>query len=107
MLDRFHRLADGVKVRLRLPHVGDRRGLEDLLERLGLAADELDARWAPGRRWAVMATSWDGGSERVVGFAAVDLPVGAQTLIAESEHVLELLGRALDAHASAKDRRVA
>jgi hypothetical protein len=61
-----------------------------------------------GRRAAAGPwTSWDGGGERVVGFAAVDLPVGAQTLIAESEHVLELLGRALDAHASAKDRRVA
>ena len=72
-------LPDGRRVRVRLPHAGDRAGLHELLAAFGLAADDLDVRralrWSPERPVAV-AVEWDGAVERLVGFAA------AGTLIA-------------------------
>jgi hypothetical protein len=105
-----HPLPDGARIRLRLPLAHDRAGLHELLAELGLDADELDVRRAlrcvPGRRIAVCATAWDGWSDRVVGFGALDTASGALTLLGPGD-VADVLEEALRAHAGAWSRRVA
>ena len=115
LLDRYHDLPDGSRVRLRLPRVTDPAGLVGLLARLGVATDDaLDVRRAlrssPGRRVALCATTWEGGGERLVGFAAADLESGRTTFIAEEDAapgVRGLLEHALPELAGPWRRRVA
>ena len=114
MLERHHHIEAGDRVRLRLPLVHDTPALHDLLERLGLSTDELDARralrWAPRRRVAVCATVWDGRRECLAGFAAVDCGTDGVTLLADEERapgVRALLEAALAEHAETWGRRVA
>lgn len=111
LLDRHHALPGGDRVRLRLPHLGDRAEVHAFLGSLGLEANDLDVRrglrWTPGERWAVVATRFDGARERVVGLATVDPRDGTPTLLAEDPHVCDLLSRALADHAGARGRRVA
>ena len=56
LLGRHHRLADGRRVRLRLPHVRDATGARELGVRRALRADV-----------GVCALEWDGARERLVG----------------------------------------
>ena len=76
-LTRTHTLPNGLRVRLRFPHAGDRRALRDLHGRLDLPVDELELRRAlrHDRREhvAVCAIGWLGREERLVGFAAGDV----------------------------------
>jgi hypothetical protein len=98
MFGRSHRLAGGLRVRVRLARPGDRPLVADLLERLGFQPSHsqlLDVmRFDPHRRAVVCATALVGGTERVVGFGAVDLQsAGAPaTVVAEPEHGRELVG---------------
>ena len=111
LLDRHHTLPGGARVRLRLPHVGDRAQVHAFLEELGLSARDLDVRrglrWSPDSRWSVVATRWDGAAERIVGLATVDTTDGAPTLLADDPDVVGLLARALAERAGAPARRVA
>jgi hypothetical protein len=78
-------LPDGRRVRVRLPHGSDRAGLRDLHTRTGTAVDDLALtrllRVDPRRRCALVATAWVAGGERVVGFAACDVPQGDDALL--------------------------
>jgi hypothetical protein len=113
LLDRHHLLPGGDRIRLRLPHVGDRAQVHEFLTRLGLTAHDLDVRrglrWSADRRWTVIATRWDGACEGIVGIAAVDAEDGSPTLLAEDPAVCDILSRALAEHAGtgAPRRRVA
>ena len=111
LLDRSHRLADGRHVRLRLARSRDREALHHLLERLGVSADELDARRAlrcvPGHSLTVCATSWDGARERMVGVGILALPSRRVTLLTGDGAVAALLDAGLRDHAGAWARRVA
>jgi hypothetical protein len=105
LLDRHHPMPEGPRVRLRLPHVGDRAAVRAFLGRLGLDASDLDVRRGlrvlPGGRWSVVATRWDGAAERVVGMATVEEEDGTPTLLAEDPAVVDLLARALAERAGA------
>jgi hypothetical protein len=86
--------------------------VHEFLSHLGLSAHDLDVRrglrWAPtSRRWSVVATRWNGSSERIVGIATVDTQDGAPTLLADDPAVCDLLARALAQHARTPGRRVA
>lgn len=114
VLERHHHIPAGDRVRLRLPLVHDALALHALLERLGLSAGELDARralrWAPRRRVAVCATTWDGRRESLVGFAAVDCGADRVTVLADEAQapgVRALLEAALAEHAQTWGHRVA
>ena len=77
VLERIHRLPDGLPVRLRLARAGDQRLLELLLERLGVEASPLEVRrvlrYDPRRRVVVCASALIGKTETLVGLGAVDL----------------------------------
>ena len=111
VLDRFHQLEGaGLRVRVRLARATDRIAVADLLRQLGLTADELDLRralhFAPGLRWGVVATTWDGRHERLVGFGSVE--DDRRTRVGLDREACSLLGRALDEHARTwRGRRVA
>jgi hypothetical protein len=109
LLDRFYVVPSGSRIRLRLARPLDRDGLAALLGELGLATADFEVRRAlrchPGRRWAVVATSWDGTTERLVGFGALDRD--GTTLLAGDRDLQQLLEQALDARARSHERRVA
>jgi hypothetical protein len=111
LLDRHHALPGGDRVRLRLPHLGDRAEVHEFLERLGLTARDLDVQrglqWSAAARWSVVATRWDGSCERIVGLASVDTSDGAPTLLAEEPEIVGLLARAIAEHAGVDEGRVA
>lgn len=96
MFARSHRLDGGLSVRVRLARPGDQPLVADLLERLGFQPSQsllLDVmRFDPRRRAVVCATALIGGTERVVGFRAVDLQSSGApaTVVAEPEHGGEL-----------------
>ena len=104
MLDRSTSLPDGTRIRIRLPHGSDRRALRALHERAGMAADDLSLtrllRVDPRVRCALVATAWAAGVEEIVGFAVGDVEAGEPDAIvvdpAHSDHLAELLARALE-----------
>jgi hypothetical protein len=87
LLNRTHRLADGSRARLRLPHTGDRRRLVALLARLGLELSELDAgrllRGDPRRDVVLCATVWTSNGDVLAGYAATG-PHGPTILVDEA-----------------------
>jgi len=97
MFGRLHRLDGGLRVRVRLARPSDQPLVADLLERLGFQPSHsllLDVmRLDPHRRAVVCATALVGGTERVVGFGAVDLQSASApaTVVAEPEHGRELI----------------
>ena len=110
VLDRFHQLDGGaLRVRVRLARATDRAELTQLLSGLGLQADEFELRralrFSPGRRWGVVATTWDGRHERIVGFGACEDE--RLTLVTAERSVAGLLHAALAEHARTWKRRVA
>jgi hypothetical protein len=110
LLDRHHAVADGTRIRLRLPQIGDRHELRAFLD--GLGVEDLDVRralrWAPrAGRWSVVATRWDGTREAIAGIAVVDGDDGAPTLLAADPQVAGLLAQALADRAEAARRRAA
>ena len=109
VLDRSHHLEDaGLRVRVRLARPTDRAGLAELLGQSGLTADEMDVRrllrFAPGRRCGVVATTFDGQCERIVGFGAYE--DDCFTLLG-TEEVRQLLRRGLVEQSRLWSRRVA
>ena len=111
VLDRTHRLPDDRRVRLRLAHARDRADLHELLERLGLAADDLEVRRAlrctPGHAVTICAIAWDGGRQRLVGIGTLSLAGRRHTLLAEDPSVARLLAHGLGEQAGTWARRVA
>jgi hypothetical protein len=114
LLDRTHTLPGGDRVRLRLPRLRDGEALGALLERLGVAVADLDARRAlrfdPRERLAVCATAWDGHEELLVGFGLVDRASGAVTVLADeaaAPGVRELVARAVGGDVAPRALRVA
>jgi hypothetical protein len=109
VLDRHHTTPTGERVRLRLPHVGDRPEVHAFLARLGLSSGDLDVRrglrFSRAERWSVVATKWSGRREEIVGLATVDASDGAPTLLAEDAAVCALLAEALAERAGAPLRR--
>ena len=111
LLDRSHQVPGVGRVRLRLARPSDRDELHELLARIGLTADDLDARRAlrctPGRGMTICALRWDGHHERLAGVGRLDVGSGRATLLAEHPAVAALLGEALRDHAQTWARRVA
>ena len=111
LLDRTHPLPGGPRVRLRLARPGDRADLHELLERLGLEAEDIDVRRAlrctPGHALSICATAWDGSRERLVGIGTLSLSGRRHTLLAEDRRVARLLAHGLGEHAGTWARRVA
>ena len=86
LLSRSHRLADGKRVRLRLPHAGDRAGLTALHDRLGAPLDGMRLRrilrFDPRACLSVCATTFHGVTEVLVAYGHVD-PAGAELIVAD------------------------
>jgi hypothetical protein len=105
LLSTAHRLADGLRVRLRFPYTDDHRRVADLYARVGLPIDEMGARrvlhFDARRRYVVVAVAWIDGSDVLVGLAAAEPE--SQVLVADevtAPGVRDLLRRALAERAS-------
>ena len=111
LLDRSHDVPGLGRVRLRLARPSDRDALHELLDGLGLVAEDLDLRRAlrctPGRCVAVCALRWDGRHEGVAGFGRLAVDSGRVTLLAEDPAVGRLVAAALHDQAQTWARRVA
>jgi hypothetical protein len=98
-LDTHHTLPEGTRLRLRLPQVRDRAGLVDLLTRLGLQPDDLDAarilRFDPRGRTVVCATVWTGTGETMVGIIAGARDDRGPDLLVTDERLTPGVGLAL------------
>lgn len=109
LLDDTTSLPDGTRIRLRLPHSGDRAELRALHGRLGLQADDLEIgralRFDPRTRTTLCATVWVGGRETVVGYATTTRGARqAETVLADERlapGVGAIVRAALAAHAAA------
>ncbi len=99
LIDRNHRLPDGRRVRLRLPHVRDCAQIAALT-----GGDELDARRALRADVTLCALAWDGAHEALVGFGRADRAGGFE-VVAGDPAVAELVRRGLGERAI--DLRVA
>lgn len=75
-LDASTTLADGRRLRLRLPHASDAQRIRALLEQTGLECDDLLLgrlrRFDPLGRTSLVAVVLVGRSEEVAGFALAD-----------------------------------
>lgn len=76
-LDASTTLDDGTRVRVRLPHRTDRSALPELHERLGQPVDELELarllRFDPRTRVVACLTGWDGTTQHLLGYGAIDV----------------------------------
>ena len=87
LLTRSHPLRDGTRVRLRLPHAGDRDGLVALHDRLGAPLEPLrlarilrfDPRWCV----SVCATMLVGIDEVLVAYGHIDRDEGGSLVVAD------------------------
>lgn len=105
LLSSAHRLAGGLRVRLRLPYTDDHRRVADLYARVGLPLDEMGARrllrFDARDRYVVCAMAWVDGSDVLVGVGASE-PDG-RLLVADeitAPGVGDLLRQALAEQAS-------
>lgn len=106
LLDTHITLPSGDRVRLRMPHLRDAAGLQELLVRLGLDTGDFDARrtlrFDPRRRAIVCATRWTAGGEVLVGVGGLTYLDGEIDLLLTDEELApglaavlqELLGAA-------------
>jgi hypothetical protein len=114
LLDASTTLPSGPRVRVRVPHRADADGLRALLDRLGLAAAELELSRAlrpdPRERLSVVAVVLVDRTEEVVGFAAMERDADdAELVLADEERapgVGALLAGALAEHGR-RARRIA
>ena len=87
LLSRSHSIADGTRVRLRLPHGGDRAGLEALHERLGAPLEEVRLRrilrFDPRACLSVCATTFHGMTEVLVAYGHVDREGNGELVVAD------------------------
>lgn len=87
LLTSSHPLPDGTRVRLRLPQVGDRLSLRILHERLGAPLDDVRLtrilRFDPRACVSVVATTFQGVTEELVGYGHVDRDGGDQLIVAD------------------------
>lgn len=101
LLDTHITLPAGGRVRLRMPHVRDQLDVLVLLERLGVAAHELDVRRAlrfdPRHRAVLCATVWTGSGESVAGVGAISYGAAGADLLLADELLAPGLGAALEA----------
>lgn len=102
LLTRTHPLADGTRVRLRLPQAGDRAGLVALHERLGAPLDAVRMarilRFDPRACVSVCATVLTGATELLVAYGHVDRDGRSSLVVADelaAPGVTELLRAAL------------
>jgi hypothetical protein len=101
-------LSNGLRVRLRLTRPSDRGCLRDLLDNLGVEADDFTlgrlTRFDPRERTAICATVFAGGAEAAVGYGAIDRFADAPDILMADEAaapgLAELLARALRNHAA-------
>jgi hypothetical protein len=88
LLTRSHQLPGGTRVRLRLPHAGDREGLSALHDRLGAPLDDVRMtrilRFDPRACVSVCATMLSGVTEVLVGYGHVDRD-GTSSLVVADE----------------------
>src|SRR5437763_1551645 len=81
LLDTHIQLADGVRVRIRLPHSSDRPGLEALHARTSPDGSEIDAarllRFDLRRETVICASTWVGLIELLVGYGVIEHDAGA------------------------------
>jgi hypothetical protein len=107
LLDATTHLPDGLRIRVRLPHAGDRPGLHDLHLRVGVEADDLELsralRFDPRARAVACATAWLDGAEVLVGYGAIDRGAERPDLLISDEAaapgVRDVLARALQMRA--------
>jgi hypothetical protein len=89
--DRPITLENGLRVRFRLPHAADRRGLQALFARGHSPIGELHARrllrFEPRGRVALCAVAPVGGRESLVGFAAAAPGGGPPEVVLADEAV--------------------
>jgi hypothetical protein len=111
----FHSLPRGPRVRLRLAQIRDARAIQVFLASHGFDADGLDAlrlvRADPRRRIAICANALIGGSETILGVAAIDVGADEPDLMIVDGQLTdgldELLRSALRARADAIADRAA
>ena len=112
LLTRSHPLPDGTRVRLRLPHAGDRAGLITLHDRLGAPLDPLRLarilRFDPRACLSVCATMLVGIDEVLVAYGHIDRDGSSSLVVADevlAPGVTALVNAAL--HERADSRHVA
>lgn len=98
--DRPITLANGLRVRFRLPHAGDRPAVQELFARDGIPVGQRQLRRAlrfePRGRRVLCAVAPVGARERVVGFGAVDPSAGGEAeVVLVDERAAPGLGPAL------------
>lgn len=102
-------LPSGTRLRVRLPHRADVPRVRALLERLGLAAGELDLaralRFDPTERVALVATVLADRTEEVAGLALMDRSADAPDVLLADERSTPGVTAAL--HGALRARRVA
>jgi hypothetical protein len=99
-LDGSTTLADGQRLRLRMPQGADAPRLRELLAGLGLGADDLELsrilRFDPRDRVAVVATVLADRCEVLVGLAAMDRYASAPDLVLADERLAPGTGAILE-----------
>jgi hypothetical protein len=101
---RFHRLENGLSVRLRLARSSDRRSIRELLERAGAGVEPIGlVHFDPRRRVVVCATALLDGRETVVGVGSIALGAPVPEVLVSDDRargVGELLAGVLAEHAA-------
>jgi hypothetical protein len=112
-------LSNGLRVRLRVARSSDAVPIRGLLDRVDLAAGDLElarlVQFDPRRRWVICATALIDATETLVGVGAIELDTDGQAepdmLVVSEEHsadVAELLtGTLMDRVAHAARARAA
>ena len=102
-LTRTHRLAGGLRVRLRLARPGDEAPLADFLGQLGFDPSTPELvdliRFDPHQRALICATALIDGREQLLGFGLIDTgtPRAPATVVADSAHGPDLIRLLRDA----------
>jgi hypothetical protein len=93
-------LANGLRLRLRLPHGSDAEPVRGLLEHAGLMPDDRlvarTLRFDPRDRVAVVATTLVDRSEQIVGMGAIDHSGEEPDLLVADERAAPGVGAVLE-----------